>query len=88
MHRLGFAAFAATAFLFLVSSAGGMLGGTAQAMTLSPPAALGVAAQADSLVHKARAVCGTNGCVAVQVAPPRKHKRRRLPPGLATKHRL
>jgi len=88
MHKLGVAAFAATAVLFLASSLGGMLGGPARAMTLTPPAALAIAAQSQSLVHEARAVCGTNGCVAVQVAPPRKHKHRRLPPGLATKHPL
>jgi hypothetical protein len=46
----------------------------AAAMSLAAPSALGVATAGSELVQKATAVCGINGCVAVQVKRLDKHQ--------------
>jgi len=52
----------------------------AAAMTLATPSALGVATENTGLVQKAKAVCGNNGCVTVQVKRLDKHQLRKPPP--------
>ena len=49
---------------------GGMLGKRVDAMPLAMPAVIGAATAA--LVQQAHAVCGSNGCVQVHVAGPKK----------------
>lgn len=63
MHKIFMAALAAAA---IVSG----LGSQTEAMT--PAAALAATAADAALLQQAVAVCGINGCVKVQVAPPRK----------------
>jgi hypothetical protein len=60
MRKTLLTVFAAAALL-----SGGMLGNRAQAMTLAPPSALGVAVADTGLVQKAAVVCGYRGCVRV-----------------------
>jgi len=50
----------------------GVLGKRVDAMTLATPSAIGVADAA--LVQQAHAVCGSNGCVQVQVSGPKKQR--------------
>ncbi len=69
MPKALFAGFAAAAVILSLPA-------TAGAMTLASPRALALPTQGENLVQPVRAVCGTNGCVVVQVSPPRKHKRR------------
>jgi hypothetical protein len=55
------------AVMFLSS---GLLGKRVDAMPLAMPSAIGAATAA--LVQQAHAVCGSNGCVQVHVAGPKK----------------
>jgi hypothetical protein len=53
---------------------GGPLGKSVDAMPLTMPSVIG-AATADAVpVQQARAVCGSNGCVQVQVSGPKKQR--------------
>jgi hypothetical protein len=51
---------------------GGTLGKRADAMPRATPSVIGAATADAAPVQQARAVCGSNGCVQVQVAGPRK----------------
>jgi hypothetical protein len=53
---------------------GGAFGERAEAMTLAPPSALGVATAHAGLVQKATVVCGMNGCAPVQTRRLQKHQ--------------
>ena len=50
----------------------GTLGKPVDAMPLAVPSVIGAAAADGAFVLQARAVCGSNGCVAVQVSGPKK----------------
>ena len=50
----------------------GVLGKRVDAMPLTTPSAIGAATAA--LVQQAHAVCGSNGCVQVHVAGPKKQR--------------
>jgi hypothetical protein len=50
----------------------GTLGQRVDAMPLAMPSAIGAASADAGLVQKAHAVCGSNGCVHVQVSGPKK----------------
>ena len=50
----------------------GTLGKPVDAMPLAMPSVIGAATADAGLVQQARAVCGSNGCVAVQVSGPKK----------------
>jgi len=50
----------------------GALGKPVEAMPLAMPSAIGAATAV--LVQQARAVCGSNGCVQVQVSGPKKQR--------------
>ena len=73
MRKIFFAALAAAA----------VLSSRAEAMKLSGPPGLAAGA---ALVQKAATVCGTNGCVRVQTAAPRKKQNH--PPFVATRRTL
>ena len=50
----------------------GTLGKPVDAMPLAMSSVIGAAAADGAFVQKARAVCGSNGCVQVQVSGPKK----------------
>jgi hypothetical protein len=50
----------------------GTLGKGVDAMPLAAPSLIGAATADTALVQQAHAVCGSNGCVQVQVAGPKK----------------
>jgi len=50
----------------------GTLGKGVEAMPLAMPSVTGAASAEAALVRKAHAVCGSNGCVQVHVAGPKK----------------
>jgi hypothetical protein len=50
----------------------GALGKHVDAMPLATPSAIGAATADAALVQQAHAVCGSNGCVHVQVPGPKK----------------
>jgi hypothetical protein len=50
----------------------GTLGKRVDAMPLVAPSLIGAATADTALVQQAHAVCGSNGCVQVQVAGPKK----------------
>jgi hypothetical protein len=50
----------------------GTLGKRVDAMPLAAPSLIGAATADTALVQQAHAVCGSNGCVQVQVAGPKK----------------
>ena len=50
----------------------GTLGKRVDAMPLATPSPIGAATADTALVQQAHAVCGSNGCVQVQVAGPKK----------------
>jgi hypothetical protein len=79
MRNVIITAVAATALL-----AGGMAGSEAGTMSLARQAALAANAGGASPLHLAANVCGSNGCVKVQVSPPRKRHGR--PATMATPH--
>jgi hypothetical protein len=50
----------------------GALGKRADAMPLTMPSVIGAATAAAAPIQRAHAVCGSNGCVQVHVAGPKK----------------
>jgi hypothetical protein len=50
----------------------GTLGKRVDAMPLAAPSLIGAATADTAIVQQAHAVCGSNGCVQVQVAGPKK----------------
>jgi hypothetical protein len=50
----------------------GTLGERVDAMPLAMPAVIGAATDDAALVQQAHAVCGSNGCVQVQVSGPKR----------------
>ncbi len=64
------------ALIVVVAAAAVVAGRGGQAAAMTPPAASVGPRAATSFVLPVTNVCGTNGCVKVQTAPPRK----RLPP--------
>ena len=50
----------------------GALGKRVDAMPLAMPSVIGAATVAAPLIQRAHAVCGSNGCVQVHVAGPKK----------------
>jgi hypothetical protein len=50
----------------------GTLGKHVDAMPLAMPSVIGAATAGAGLIQQAHAVCGSNGCVQVQVAGPKK----------------
>jgi hypothetical protein len=52
----------------------GPLGKCVDAMPLTMPSVIGAATADALLVQQARAVCGSNGCVQVHVAGPKKQR--------------
>jgi hypothetical protein len=78
MRNVMMTAVVATALL-----AGGIAGGQASPVSLTGQTVLGDKAKAPSPLHLAANVCGSNGCVKVQVArPPKRHGR--PPPTMTT----
>jgi hypothetical protein len=57
------------AVIFLSS---GTLGKRVDAMPLAAPSLIGAATADTAIVQQAHAVCGSNGCVQVQVSGPKK----------------
>ena len=67
MREILLTALAAVTFL-----SSGTLGKRVDAMPLAMPSVIGAATADAALVQQVRAICGSNGCVAVQVSGPKK----------------